>query len=366
MSSIQSTTSLRTDSVDVPDATARPVGTNPFDTSAAPTYWPDLDLYRSLLPAAGPLDPTLYRAYDLSDRLGADEPVFTRRTAAKLMGHDLFPPAHYDHTWPLEVLVPPGERERYEALREPDSPLLLYEWPENGDPLISTRGEVHTTTLDQTAIDLLSTVPRVEAQAAADSFRAVDLHAYSVRELVKDADLPQRVKDRVVTLSRRAIPWSESFMESWCRCLFLDIGLPTPTPQFDVETGREFPYVRLDFAWEEYEVAVEYDGRRLHSRLTDVVLDRGRRGELTDLGWEVIVARWRDVMSKPRNLLRSVAGALMSRGWVRTDEQKQALAQRIDYIARLRNSERSSEVTGTGRTVGPSKGIGVEGAIERP
>lgn len=90
-------------------------------------------------------------------------------------------------------------------------------------------------------------------------------------------------------------------------------GLPRPTPQLVIldEEGREF--ARADFAWEEYGVFIEFDGRIKYERfrrpgesLEDYVMREKRREERICLltGWVCIRLTWADLENPVRTAAR--------------------------------------------------------------
>ncbi len=93
--------------------------------------------------------------------------------------------------------------------------------------------------------------------------------------------------------------------------LFDDAGLPRPTPQYVVYdlSGREI--YRLDFAWPELRIAVEYDGYEAHENRAEK--DRLRDHDLRRRGWIVIRATSTD-LSEPSRLLDKIAAAFRARG----------------------------------------------------
>jgi hypothetical protein len=90
------------------------------------------------------------------------------------------------------------------------------------------------------------------------------------------------------------------------RTLFLcwDQQLPRPTPQFEVHDGFGNLVARLDFAWPEHRVWLEFDGRVKYQELlragedpTDVVLrEKAREQTIARLtGWSCIRIVWADL-----------------------------------------------------------------------
>jgi hypothetical protein len=91
-----------------------------------------------------------------------------------------------------------------------------------------------------------------------------------------------------------ADPLAESPMESEARLAMIDGGLPIPKLQYEiVDSNRELR--RIDFAWPEQRVAVEYDGVDWHSDPDAMRRDRRRRAALEDVGWVVISIVFEDV-----------------------------------------------------------------------
>ncbi|UYM05063.1 hypothetical protein [Solicola gregarius] len=86
-------------------------------------------------------------------------------------------------------------------------------------------------------------------------------------------------------------PDTESPGESWTRLRLVDAGFPRPEPQFVVTDRHGREIYRLDLAYPEQQVAVEYDGMEFHTDDPDSEHDDGRRQELRDRwGWRFVVA----------------------------------------------------------------------------
>jgi hypothetical protein len=102
-----------------------------------------------------------------------------------------------------------------------------------------------------------------------------------------------------------ADPRAESPMESELRLVVLDAGLPTPALQYEVVDGNG-ELRRLDLAWPERGVAVEYDGVPWHSGADELRRDRVRQVALQDVGWTVIPAMFDDVRYRSADLVARI------------------------------------------------------------
>jgi hypothetical protein len=106
---------------------------------------------------------------------------------------------------------------------------------------------------------------------------------------------------------------SESPPESWLRVTFVLAGLPSCVPQFDVVAGGVF-LGRVDFAWPEARLVVEYEGA-YHFRGVQIARDDDRIARLLAAGWRVIrvsAADLRDldaVVERVRDALRAAPTA---------------------------------------------------------
>ena len=91
------------------------------------------------------------------------------------------------------------------------------------------------------------------------------------------------------------------------RLLMADGGLPAPTAQYRVRHGgREV--ARVDFAWPELRVAVEYDGA-WHAEPGQFAKDRQRLNRLQAAGWTVVFVTAAD-MHRPEQVLAMIRAAL--------------------------------------------------------
>jgi G:T-mismatch repair DNA endonuclease (very short patch repair protein) len=102
---------------------------------------------------------------------------------------------------------------------------------------------------------------------------------------------------------------AESPPETRLRLLMLRAGLPRPVAQFRV-FDDEGLIGRLDFAFPERKIAIEYDGA-WHGERGQLARDRKRLNRLAAAGWRVVFVTAED-MRNPEALVRQLAAVLRS------------------------------------------------------
>jgi hypothetical protein len=200
-------------------------------------------------------------------------------TAAAMYGFDTEEPAD------LHVLNPPGGQLRtVDGLvvhRREDAPLTV----NNGRP---------ATTPEWTAVEVARSLRRPRALATLDA--ALRSGTCNRAELWRAA--VQQAGRRGIVAVRELIPLAdglaESPMESEARLAMIDGGLPIPELQYEIVDGNG-ELRRVDFAWPEQRVAVEYDGLDWHGGPDAMRRDRKRTAALLDVGWVVIAIVFEDV-----------------------------------------------------------------------
>ena len=98
-------------------------------------------------------------------------------------------------------------------------------------------------------------------------------------------------------------------MEREARLAMIDGGLPIPELQFEIIEGNG-KLRRVDFAWPEARVAVDYDGIDWHSDPEAMRKDRRRRAALEDVGWIVVSIVFEDVRYRPWEFVARIDGHL--------------------------------------------------------
>ncbi|WP_165975174.1 DUF559 domain-containing protein [Nonomuraea deserti] len=221
--------------------------------------------------------------------------VACRRTAAHIWGVSVLTTPEAD--WPVELAAPahlalPG--------------CVTYVTPLPSADVTTHRG-VRLSTMERTALDCARWLPRMDAVAVLDQLarKGVDMDALWRRPLTS-----WHLRDLLALADPRAC----SPRESWLRIILVDGGLPRPAAQIRVELG-DGRLAYLDLGWEEFKVAVEYDGQGHHTSPTDQRHDGDRREELRRLGWRVIAVRRDAIPGQIPGLLRHVSNVLLERGW---------------------------------------------------
>ena len=90
--------------------------------------------------------------------------------------------------------------------------------------------------------------------------------------------------------------------------------LPEPTVQHSVRDASGRERFRLDLAYPDAKIAIEYDGRHHIEREDQWTADLSRREELEAEGWRVIVVTGSDYYKAPDQVASRVWEALRARG----------------------------------------------------
>lgn len=224
------------------------------------------------------------------------EAVVTGRSAAVLWGVDLAGPDD-----DVEVTVPPGSHPRRtpgltvrRAVVPPE-----HRWH---------RADVPVTTAAATALRLAACLPGDDAVVAVDRVLATGtVELDEVRTLAAAAT--GRGSRRARTVCAVADGLAESPQETRLRLLMRRGGLPRPAAQYVIRHAGQF-VARVDFAWPEVKVALEYDGL-WHAEPGQFARDRRRLNRLRATGWRVVFVTASD-MHRPGLLLSTIAAALVA------------------------------------------------------
>jgi very-short-patch-repair endonuclease len=219
--------------------------------------------------------------------------VVAGASAAVLWGVDLAGPGD-----DVELVLPPGSHARRvsgvrvrRAALDPDD--------------IRVQRRVRLTAPAATAVRVAGFLPADEAVVALDRLvvaGVVGLDAVRERAARRGGASP-----RARAACARADGLAESPQETRVR-LLLDSGrLPAPVAQHVVRDEDGF-VARVDFAWPDRRVALEYDGA-WHGDRAQPSRDRRRLNRLQAAGWRVVFVTAADLY-RPAQLLATVAAAL--------------------------------------------------------
>lgn len=232
--------------------------------------------------------------------------VVCDRSAAWIHGVDTFDLTERVLPPPLEVVATGGrDRSRRTELYGGKRRLRRDE--------VTTVEGVRVTTPLRTACDLARLRGRHSSLAVLDAF----MRTHGITRADLDRVLPRFRGQRGVVQLRQLVPLAsplrESTGESFTAMTIHDAGLPPPTPQVWLELDG-YGWVRLDHAYEQLKIAIEYDGEEHHSSESDRAHDRMRREALEAAGWIVIVVRKSDFTSEASDLwLRRLRRAIDER-----------------------------------------------------
>jgi very-short-patch-repair endonuclease len=98
-------------------------------------------------------------------------------------------------------------------------------------------------------------------------------------------------------------------MESLLRWLLHQARLPTPVLQHEVRDGDGRFLGRVDLAWPERKVIVEFDGD-IHRERSVFVADRRRQNALIAAGWVVLRFTSADLLGRPDDVVAAIRRAL--------------------------------------------------------
>ncbi|MEH1015147.1 DUF559 domain-containing protein [Micromonospora sp. CPCC 206060] len=205
---------------------------------------------------------------------------------------------------PIDVLVPTGTRFgpvsglRVHCARLSDGDLVRH-------------GDLTVTSPARTAWDVAQWLDTVDAVVVIDALLARRVvTAASLRDYAA-ARAGQRGWQRLRRTVELADAGAESPPESRLRVRLILAGVPRPVTQYVVESDGRF-VARVDLAWPELKVAVEYDGT-WHADTEQFHRDRRRLNRLLGEGWLVLHVTGKRLREDFAGVLAEVRAALRSR-----------------------------------------------------
>ncbi|MEU4558983.1 DUF559 domain-containing protein [Actinoplanes sp. NPDC023936] len=174
---------------------------------------------------------------------------------------------------------------------------------------VTTRNGLSLTTAERTAFDVGRRAGRADALVVLDAL----LHRHLL-----DPDALRRMMNsranwpgtaRLGALLPLADARSESPMETCLRLLLVDAGVPPGAVQFEVRQASGLLVGRVDLAWPDMRLAVEYDGDQ-HRTPEQFRQDVERLNVLRLAGWTVLRFTAEDVLRDRVRTVRLVTAAL--------------------------------------------------------
>jgi hypothetical protein len=222
--------------------------------------------------------------------------VVSRDTAARLHGIDVVREQPYEHVCIRD------HRANRRLLRLHCCPLE--------DLDVTTVAGVRVTTVSRTLLDLLRWSDRLTAIWACEDAVRKELitltELQAIAEGVGSEPYACPIRSRVALVD----PRSESPLETVIRLVLTDGGLPPPVLQHVVTDAHGTVLARLDFAYPEWCIAIEADGRAVHDQVPALYRDRQRSNVVELAGWHVLRFTWYDATMRPRYIVQTVAQAL--------------------------------------------------------
>ncbi|MDQ0371436.1 endonuclease domain-containing protein [Catenuloplanes indicus] len=218
-------------------------------------------------------------------------------SAARLWSVDLLQPGD-----PVTVIVPPGRRTR-EQVR-----LSVVRAALPADQ-VDGFGGLRLTTAARTAFDLGRGPDRTGAVIAVDAM----LH----RRLITADEIAALANrhpgwpgvSRLREVLALAEPKSESPMETRLRLIIVDGGLPRPVAQHLVRTPDGRSVGRVDLAYPELRIVLEYEGDH-HRDPATYRKDIARFNRIQETGWLALRFTADDVFTRPQKIIEEVRRAM--------------------------------------------------------
>jgi hypothetical protein len=202
----------------------------------------------------------------------------------------------------MEVTVPSPARLR------PEPGLLVHRARLLAGDVVN-RGGLALTSAERTAFDLGRDVDRVRGVIALDAL----LHQRVLRPAELSGIAVGRSGWPGVLAFREAAALArvgaESPMETRLRLCVVSGGLPEPLVQYEVFDTAGFFVARLDLAYEDVRLGLEYDGDH-HRERAVFQRDAVRLNRLRLCGWTVLRFTADDVFRHPERIVAQVRGAL--------------------------------------------------------
>ncbi|BCJ64428.1 DUF559 domain-containing protein [Polymorphospora rubra] len=210
-----------------------------------------------------------------------------------------------DRQSPVSVVLPGTYRPR----RQERVVVSYYRLPASD---VTRFADLSVTTPARTAFDLGRLMPRVEAVVAVDALLARRLVRLDTLAGYLAAHPPCPGIRQLRQVLAIAEPLSESPMETRLRLVLVDGGAPRPAAQFEVHDSQGRFVGRVDLAYPQWRIAIEYEGDH-HREQARFRRDVARLNDLRACGWLVLRFTADDVLRHPDRVIALVFRAIAER-----------------------------------------------------
>jgi hypothetical protein len=163
----------------------------------------------------------------------------------------------------------------------------------------------------RTVVDLGATSPWLVERALSaglrkELFEVGDVEGF-VRRVAKRGRRGVGVVRPFLEMHRNVSGRTESLLEDRFLRILFESGIELPTAQFNVLDGSRRFVCRADFAYVDYRLLIELDGRSYHSDATAFQRDRDKQNRTQALGWATLRFTWFDIHREPDRVATTVA-----------------------------------------------------------
>jgi hypothetical protein len=166
-----------------------------------------------------------------------------------------------------------------------------------GEDDVRASGGIAVTAPARTLVDVAAHHSLVTAMVIADHLLNLRILDRADIERAFDEHPSCCTQDTELPVVSFASPLAESPGESWCRVELSRAGLPVPIEQVSIldDDGRFIG--RVDFAWPEFGIVLEFDGAVKYEANGSkaLVAEKRREDRLRESGWTVVRCVWADL-----------------------------------------------------------------------